>query len=65
MKVFLIYEDYGSKFYKHEPLGKARVPNSMKPVDLYFQLIFEGYSKNLYICEEKSKKVVDIYQHLR
>lgn len=56
MKVFLIYESYLAKFYNHEPLGKARVPNEMYAIDLYFQLVYEGYSKNLYVCEEKQNK---------
>ena len=53
MKVFLIYESYAAKWYGHEPVGKARVPNSVYPIDLYAQLTAEGYSRNLYITREK------------
>lgn len=56
MKVFLIYEDYAAKFYGHEPVGKARVPNSMHAIDVYSQLSKEGYSRNLYVTEEIIKK---------
>lgn len=56
MKVFLIYEDYAAKFYNHEPVGKARVPNSMCAIDVYSQLTAEGYSRNLYVTEQIIEK---------
>ena len=54
MKTLLIYESYAAKWYKHEPIGRTRVPNNIYPIDLYMQLALDGYSLDLYITEEKT-----------
>jgi hypothetical protein len=56
MKILLVYEDYVAKFYNHDPMGRARVPNEITPLQLYFKLASDGYSKNLYVCEEVPTK---------
>lgn len=54
MKTLLIYESYWDKWYGREPAGKARVTNAVYPIDLWRQLVLvEGYTKNLYIIDER------------